>query len=488
MTDSNNLDAFFDNRQDYEPRHAEPHGYSDKWRRVFKLSLPCIAAALLGVMMIIPNIKKSVELASDVTVPKKGEMEQLHIEQTEFNTVDNKNRVNKITADHVDEIEPGSQRYKIINPKGKILTDNGQVDITSDVGFFNQKTNVLDLQDNVKAVIEGNTVVTTLKATYDFDKEKGWGNEPVHAEGDWGTMNAEAFSYDRAAEVLVLKGKNRIDGTQGVLTAEEETRVYQKENKTVSIGKAHLFQGNDNLYADKIIGWFNSAAKKDLKQAEAYGNVMIETPKEIITGGEGYYYADEGKIEIYAETREQKRTNKVAVVKQGENVLKANKITAYLDKTDKKNLQKVIATGNVAVQTPQEKIVGAEGIYEPVRGKVEMYGSAQSPVQIEQGENTLHAQKVEAFLDKGGKHDLQYAVATGEVEIITPKGSAWGDKGIYNPQEHKVELFENVRIEQNNNFIAGAYAETDLETSVSKIIGDENTNGRIRGTFYKKRK
>ena len=94
--------------------------------------------------------------------------------------------------------------------------------------------------------------------------------------------------------------------------------------------------------------------------------------------------------------------------------------------------------------------------------------------------------RVEAYLDQN--RDLKYAVATGDVEVITPKGSAWGDRGIYNPQEHKVDLYENVRLEQNGNYITGAHAETDLETSVSRITGDETTGGRIHGTFYKKRK
>lgn len=486
MIDSQKLDTFFDNRQPFEETQPVTPA-KIVWRRWIKLVLPCVAAALLGVMMVMPNIKKNVELATDVTIPRKGEMEKLHIEKTEFNILDNKNRVNKIIADHVDEEEPGSQKYKIINPKGYIPTDKDHVDITSDIGYFNQKNNVLDLQKNVKAVVDGNTVITTAAASYDFDKEKGWGKVPVKAKGDWGTMNAEAFSYDKAAEVLVLKGKNRIDSTRGILTAEKETQVYQKENKVVAIGKAHIFQENNNLFADKIIGWFTKNSKKELERAEAYGNVLLQTPKEKITGNEGYYFAKEGRIEVYATARNAKQQNGWVNVEQGSNTLRARQITAYVSTDGKNDLQKVVAVGDVVVITPEEKISGQKGIYEPSKGRVEMYG-ANTPVQIKQGENTLHAQKVIAFLSKDGKKQLQYAEAIGEVEVITPKGSAWGDKGIYNPQKKKVELYDNVRLEQNGNFIRGAHAETDLETSVSRITGDENTAGRIHGTFYKKGK
>ena len=487
MIDSGKLDSFFDNEQPFATEHTEVRARGVSWRRLFKLVLPCIAAALLGVMVVMPNIKKSVELTSDVTLPRKGEMEKLHIEKTEFNTVDSKNRVNKIVAEHVDELQPGSQKYKITKPQGKIPTDNGFADITADVGYFNQKNNVLDLQENVKAIVNGDTVITTTKATYNFDKEKGWGNSPVKAEGDWGTMTAEAFTYDKVKEILVLKGKHRIDSKRGILTAETETRVYQKENETISVGNAHIFQDDNNLYADKVVGWFAAGAKKDLERAEAYGNVRIITPKETITGGEGYYYAADGRLEMYALSRNAKTSKGTVTVKQGDKILRADQITAYINTKGKNDLQKVVAVGNVVIETEQEKITGNKGIYEPHKGRVEMFGNG-NPVQIVQGNNTLHAQKVEALLSKDSKNQLQYAIATGEVEVITPKGSAWGDKGIYNPQEHKVELFDNVRLEQDGNFITGAHAETDLATSISRISGDENTNGRIRGTFYKKRK
>lgn len=487
MVDSNKLDSFFDNRHQFDPEERMLPKRKVEWRRLFKITLPCLAAALLGVMVVMPNIKKSVEITSDVTVPRKGEMEKLHIEQTEFNTIDSKNRVNKIVADHVDELKAGSQTYKIHNPKGKIPTDNGHVDITSDVGYFNQNTNLLRLTKNVKAVIENDTVVTTEKANYDFNKEKGWGNAAVRAEGEWGTMDAEAFTYDKIAEVLVLKGKNKINSTRGVMTSDSETQVYQKENKTVSVGNAHIVRDQSNLYADKIIGWFSKSAKKDLERAEAYGNVVIQTPKETIKGGEGYYFANEGKIEMYAETKDTKNPRKSVTVEQGENTLRAKQITVFVSKDGKNELQKVIAFGDVVVKTPEETITGNKGVYEPQKNKVEVFAS-KVPVEIVQGENVLHAQKVEALLSKGKKQEIQQAIAVGEVEVITPKGSAWGDKGIYSPLEHKVELFENVRLEQDGNFIIGAYAETDLETSVSRISGDDTTNGRISGTFYKKRK
>ena len=485
MIDADKLDSYFENNRTFGFERSDVRRHTTDWRRLFKILLPCLAAGLLGLVIIIPNIRKNVDLSDNITLPRKNEMEKLHIEQTVFNTVDSKNRVNKIVADSVDEVDAGSQVYEIMHPKAVLPTDRGQTVITSQKGYFNQNKNILELETEVKAVIDDDTEVTTSKATYDFNSEKGWGKEHVKAVGNWGNMLAEGFSYDKSAQILVLKGNNSINTSGGVLVAEKETRIYQQKNKSVSVGNAVITQDDNKLYAEEVVGWFTQSSKKELERAEAYRNVRMITPKEIITGGEAYYDAKTGKIDIYGAGRQRSIAGKYVNIIQGQNKLRALTVTAYVSTDGRRELQKAVAIGDVLIKTPDESIAGARGVYEVKTGKITVWGGKR-PVVIKKEENVLYAQKVEAFLEGG--RNLKYAVATGEVEIVTPKGSAWGERGIYSPTENKIELFENVRLEQNGNFIAGAHAITDLETSVSRISGDETTGGRIRGTFYKKRK
>lgn len=494
MFDSKKIDSYFDNKQNFELSDTGMQHKSVSWRRLFKLTLPCVAAALLGVMVVIPNIRKSVDLQDNITVPRKGEMEKLHIEQTVFNSTDNKNRVNKIVADSVDETSPGSKLMKIVNPRGSIPTDSGVAEITASEGFFNQNNNVLNLSSDVRAVVNNDTVITSEEANYDFGNEYGWGEKDIKAKGEWGNLTAKAFTYDKDKEILTLKGYNRINSKGSTLSANDVTVIYQNENKTVSTGKASFSQNDKRLFADKIIAYFTESGKKELVRAEAFGNVVVKTPKETVTGKEGYYNPQIGEIVLYGSAKNDKSGKGYVSIHQGNNVLYAKKITAYSDTTGKKDMRKVIALGNVKIVTPNETATGKEGHYYPQVGEVQLFGNFSTEphktghVTIKQGENTLRAEKITAYLDKDGKGDLVKAVAVGKVYVDTPKGSAKGDKGIYNPKENKVELFDNVRIEQNGNFIEGAHAQTDLLTSVSRITGDENTGGRIRGTFYKVRK
>lgn len=492
MFDSQKIDSYFDNQSAYKDKRLKNAEHTFSWRRLFKLILPCLAAALFGLMMVIPNIKKSVDLSDNLTLPRKNEMEQLHIEKTEFNIVDNKNRVNKIFADNVDEAKSGSSAYKINNPQAIIPTDGGIADITAKVGYFNQNENNLRLVQNVKAIVDNDTVVTTEAAIYNFNKRKGWGKDIIRAKGKWGNMRAEAFGYDRETELLILKGEHFIKTARGILTGKKETRIYRLKNKSVTIGNATLIQNHKKLYADKIVAYFSNTSKKELLRAEAYGNVRVITPKNRIYGGEGYYDAKTGKVTMYATSKSKPKQKSFVTVKQDDNILRARKMVLNLAKSKNSEVESIVAIGDVRLISPDEIITAGEGFYAYQQGRIDLYGTAQkSPVQedaveIIKGEHVLHANHIVAFLDSHNK--VKRADAYGDVEILTAEGAAWGDKGVYNPVENKVELFDNVRIEQNNNYILGAHAETDLQTSVSKITGDETTNGRIRGVFYKKRK
>lgn len=420
MFDSRKIDAFFDGEKQLKWQIEDNKPHISRWARFVKLGFPCIAALLFGLMVIMPNIKKSADLRDNITLPRKSELEKLHMEETVFSSVDNQNRVNKVVADSVDEVEPGSQKVKFINPNGEIPTDDGTIKIVSEYGYFTQNDNILELYEKVHAVINDDTTVDTVEAVYDFNSEFGYGKKPIKAVGSWGTLTAPEFTYDKKNDLLTLVGDNVITTQRGILTAQKETRFYQKENKVVSEGNAVLKQDSKVIRADKVTSYFSDTAHKELKQVTACGHVMIDTMNETAHGAYGYYDVQNGKIKLFSSNAECDFTSPQVSIKQGDNLLSANHIIAYMSVGAKKELQ-----------------------------------------------------RVEAF---------------GDVVVTTQKGSAKGKRGVYDPQKNIVELFDDVHIEQNGNFIDGAHAETNLNTSVSRIKGDEKTGGRISGIFYKKGK
>ncbi len=299
MFDSHEIDAFFNGDKSFDDaKNSSGKPRKSIWLRFVKLGFPCVAAALLGVMFILPNIKKNIEIRDDITKLHKNEMEKLHIEDTTFHITDAKNRVNTITADGVDEVTPGSSEVKISNPKGNIPTDKGKLEISAQTGYYEQKANVLTLQENVHTVVDDGTVVDTSAATYDFAAEYGHGEETVTALGEWGTAEAEGFEYRKNEDLLILFGHTKIKTADGILTSETETRYFQAENKSISLGNVVFRQKENEVRADKVVAYFSKKEKMDISRIEAYGNVVVTTKDGTARGDVGYYYQEKALVEL----------------------------------------------------------------------------------------------------------------------------------------------------------------------------------------------
>jgi hypothetical protein len=60
MVDSRKIDAYFDNETafDMPKKSVKQISVLSRWQRFVKLVFPCFAALLLGIMVVLPNIKK----------------------------------------------------------------------------------------------------------------------------------------------------------------------------------------------------------------------------------------------------------------------------------------------------------------------------------------------------------------------------------------------------------------------------------------------
>ena len=120
MFDSHKIDAYFNGEKNLRLQTETALSRRAKIMRWVKLVLPCLAALLIGLLIIIPHLQNDdSRFDMDITRPKKGELEKLHMEQTVFYITDAENKVNNFNADKIDETEPGSKLLKLINPDRK---------------------------------------------------------------------------------------------------------------------------------------------------------------------------------------------------------------------------------------------------------------------------------------------------------------------------------------------------------------------------------
>ena len=301
MVDLGKIDTYFNKTDAYAKKERHAVGKRSRSLFVLKLLMPSIAALLIALILVMPHWHKDTILNEyDLTMPKKGEIEKLHAEKAVFTTTDKNGKISTFTADSMDETEPNSKIIKIILPKGKVPVkeDDVFIDVSSEIGYFNQGKNNVTMEKNVRAVYANTTTVETDEAFYDFKTAQAKGEKNVFAYGDWGKLWAEGFRFDKNKNILYLQRKSKLVHEDNVLTASKQTRYYQTQNKIEAEGDVVLRTPQSTLHADKVIVWLENAQNMALKKVEAFGNVKVEAEDATAKSDYGFYYPGKDEIEL----------------------------------------------------------------------------------------------------------------------------------------------------------------------------------------------
>ncbi len=197
------------------------------------------------------------------------------------------------------------------------------IDVTADQGFELQQDNKRMIAHGNAKAVQGDVTVTSDDLTADYREKADGGNEVyrVFANGNVtmksGTETATGDSavYDFDKGVLVMEGKIvTLINPEGTVTAKRALQYWSNERVAVAEGSAVAVDNQKRkLYGDKLIAFFrddpNADTKKGAKKTssvampqgqgditllQGFGNVRMETEKEIVRGDRGIYNIDTG--------------------------------------------------------------------------------------------------------------------------------------------------------------------------------------------------
>lgn len=213
MINVKQIDSLFNEEsQKNQPPQKNALVKHTKWVRRAKLILPSFAAVLIGLLVVIPALEKNEkDLFLDITRPKKGELEKLHVEKTILNVTDKDNKVHNFTAKNIDETSPGSKLIKLNEPDGMMPTSfTDWVNIKSPTGFYDQNKNTLQLIDNVEMFYSQGMNINVPDVTFDFNTSIAQSQQPVKAQGYIGDLTSEGFEFNTKTGIITFKGKTFI--------------------------------------------------------------------------------------------------------------------------------------------------------------------------------------------------------------------------------------------------------------------------------------
>lgn len=175
-----------------------------------------------------------------------------------------------------------------------------------------------------------------------------------------------------------------------------------------------------------------------------------------------------------------------ALAKQDTMSVKADTLTAFYDdsKGGTNNITKLVADGHVTLISGTDTATGEKAVYDLTTGEAVLSGTR--PKITRANGDMVEADNITAWMEKselGSASTLQKAEATGNVIITNGKQTAAGDRSVYTVKTNMAELFGNVKISQDKNWLTGDYADMNLTTHISHVTSKDSKK-QVKGVFY----
>ena len=166
------------------------------------------------------------------------------------------------------------QRDKVYVARGKARATQGEVTVHADV-----------LTAHYREMPGGSTEIWRIDAD---------GNVRIAAPNQ--TAHGDKAVYDVDKGLLVLTGQVRLVTETDRISARDSLEYWEKRNLAVARGEAVAVRGDRRLAADVLVAHF----KKDrdgtskVHEIEAFDNVLISSPEEIVRAKYGIYNVETG--------------------------------------------------------------------------------------------------------------------------------------------------------------------------------------------------
>lgn len=168
-----------------------------------KWALPAAALALLTSIAAWPELDRVRESARIAL--QHASAGGATLTDARYHGVDEQGRPYTVTAATAQQ--DGPDRVNLTSPKGDItLSDGTWLMVQSKDGVYLQHSNQLDLSRDVTLYRDDGTTVTTASASINLKAGAAASSQPTHAEGPFGTLDAQGFVLTDKGTAIQFSG------------------------------------------------------------------------------------------------------------------------------------------------------------------------------------------------------------------------------------------------------------------------------------------
>jgi lipopolysaccharide export system protein LptC len=173
-----------------------------------KRLLPVVALALLSMVALWPEFGQDergrFSFRTGGVEPESGQLTDVR-----YNGVDDRDRPYTMTASAAHQVSP--ERIDLVEPKGDISLETGNwLMVQSRRGVYTQHSGMLDLSGEVVLYRDDGLTMATDAATLDLKAGAATSAARVHAEGPFGSLDAQGFAITDRGAVVQFSGPGRL--------------------------------------------------------------------------------------------------------------------------------------------------------------------------------------------------------------------------------------------------------------------------------------
>lgn len=209
MDGGGNRKSFWDQ---FTPRRARPaHRYS-RFVRGARVALPLIAAGVVGLLFAWPRLQPVVEaIPREAALPQEQQVGRNELLNPRFESRDDKDQPFTITASRAIQSANDPQLVLLDKPMADIaLQDGAWLAVQAEKGSYRQEEEKLLLEGAVKLFHNDGYEMKTEKMLVHIKTREAWSDQPVHAQGPAGTLDATGLTANGGTGKLIFTGPAKL--------------------------------------------------------------------------------------------------------------------------------------------------------------------------------------------------------------------------------------------------------------------------------------
>lgn len=181
--------------------------------KAMRWGLPVIAIALAFIVMAWPKMETKLVIVpkEDIVQQPSNEIGENELIRPHFETVDSNQRPINVTATRALQNQENPNLLKLENPKANLqMHDGKKVQIDALNGTYEQETEKLFLQNNVKIKHESGYELSAEELRVDMKTREAFSDKNVKIDGPSATIEAIGLKGNMDDGILVFKGPAKL--------------------------------------------------------------------------------------------------------------------------------------------------------------------------------------------------------------------------------------------------------------------------------------